>query len=563
MKVDNINVSEAIDKAHTLLKTDGSMSVDAKKHIELLLVIMTSLSNKLNLNSSNSSTPPSADPNRNKQSKGFKFVVADDLQKQQQIEPKHLYLQVKDGVIHYKCLNLDNVIVQDTITPADLPQGVQIPASGKVHTLLAIKKHILAATYKKGHTKKYTAPGGQPGHKGVTLTPVSDPDEIKNLEIDRRTLPKGLEYTSDGYIARQVINLHISREVVEYRAEILLDNLNNQYIAEFPENINKPIQYGSSIKAKTTYLSVYQFIPCARIQEQFEYDYNVPISTGTICNNIAEASKKLLMLGFDAVAKRQLINSQVAHADETSINLNGSKIWLHGFSNELWTWLAPHDKRGAEAMNDIGILPLFLGILCHDHWKAYFQFICLHALCNSHHLRELLRAFEHDDQQWAESMINLLNEINKEVKSTKHKVLSDKRAIIRFNEYRDVLQKAENECPGIEPAPGKKRKPKQGKSRNLLVRLRDYETEVLRFMTHALVPFTNNNGEGDIRMSKIQQKISGCFRSMQAAQNWCRVRSYVVTCGKNGIAALVALEMLFDNKLPLFMQTILNAELNS
>ena len=97
----------------------------------------------------------------------------------------------------------------------------------------------------------------------------------------------------------------------------------------------------------------------------------------------------------------------------------------------------------------------------------------------------------------------------------------------------------------------------------MLVRLRDYETEVLRFMTHPLVPFTNNNGEGDIRMSKIQQKISGCFRSMQAAQNWCRVRSYVVTCGKNGIAALVALEMLFDNKLPIFMQTILNAELRS
>lgn len=563
MKVDNINVSDAIDKTKSILATNKDLSSDVKEHFELLLLIMIAFSDKFNVNSSNSSTPPSSDPNRKKKSKGLKFVAVKDLEKQQDVEKKHLYLQVKNGVIHYKCLDLNNEIVQDTITQEDFPEGIQIPETGKVHSLLAIKKHILSVTYKKGHTKKYTAPGGQPGHKGVTLTPVSAPDKIETIEIDRTTLPKGLEYTSNGYIARQVINLNISREVVEYRAEILVDHLNNQYVAQFPENIKKPIQYGSSVKAKATYLSVYQFIPCARIQEQFEYDYHVAISTGTVCNNISEASNKLERLGFDTIAKRQLINSQVSHADETSINLSGYKIWLHGFSNPLWTWLEPHDKRGAEAMNDIGILPLFLGILCHDHWKAYFKFLCMHSLCNGHHLRELLRAVERDGQKWAQSMIDLLNKINKEVKNTKNNALSEERALIRKNEYREILKLAENECPAIEPDPGKKRKPKQGKSRNLLVRLRDYETEVLRFMTHSLVPFTNNNGEGDIRMNKVHQKISGCFRSMPAAKAWCRVRSYVVTCGKNGIAAMDALEILFNNKLPAFMQAILNANVKS
>ena len=160
-------------------------------------------------------------------------------------------------------------------------------------------------------------------------------------------------------------------------------------------------------------------------------------------------------------------------------------------------------------------------------------------------------------------MMLLLKEINIEAINTEHNALSDERAIIRLNEYREILKAGERECPAMSPAPGKKRKPKQGKSRNLLVRLRDFETEVLRFMTNPLVPFTNNDGEGDLRMSKVQQKISGCFKSMNAAKNWCLVRSYIVTCGKHGMPAMEALEMLFNNKLPGFMQDLLKAEIQS
>ncbi len=559
MNKDNIDVSDLINKTNILLEKGDSLSSEARNIMHDLLYVVKALSDKLNINSSNSSTPPANDPNRKKKTRGLKFVVVKDLQ-QQKVEENHLYIQVIDEVIHYKCLNISNEVVQDTITSADLPEGINIPTSGKSHNFLEIKKHILSVTYQKGHTKKYNAPGGQTGHKGVTLTPVSDPDEIRNIDIDRNTLPKGLEYIPNGYVPRQVINLNISKKIVEYRAEILIDQNKNQYIAEFPENIKKAIQYGPSVKAKSTYLSVYQFIPCIRIQEQFEYDYNVPLSTGTICNNVSEASNKLEQLGFDTLAKRQLINSKVAHADETSINLNGSKIWLHGFSNPSWTWLEPHDKRGAEAMKDIGILPAFLGILCHDHWKAYYRFICAHALCNAHHLRELLRAADHDGQQWAKSMIHLLNEINNEVKNSENNALSEERANIRRNEYRAIIKLAENECPEIKPKAGTKRKPKQGKSRNLLDRLREHEAEVLLFMTEPLVPFTNNNGEGDIRMSKVKQKISGCFRSMQGAKRWCRVRSYIVTCGKNGISAFEALEVLFNNRLPDFMQKMLDSK---
>jgi transposase len=119
--------------------------------------------------------------------------------------------------------------------------------------------------------------------------------------------------------------------------------------------------------------------------------------------------------------------------------------------------------------------------------------------------------------------------------------------------YRTILTQGEGECPVAEKKKGKKGKTKQSKSRNLLERLRDYEEETLRFMRDPTVPFTNNQGENDIRMTKVQQKISGCFRSINGARQFCRIRSYISTCRKNGINPTEALKLLFDGKLPTFM----------
>ena len=85
---------------------------------------------------------------------------------------------------------------------------------------------------------------------------------------------------------------------------------------------------------------------------------------------------------------------QLCHADETGININSVRRWLHCTSNAQCTYFFPHEKRGSEAMDEIGILFLFKGVLCHDHWKPYLKYVCLHALCNAHHLRELERAWE-------------------------------------------------------------------------------------------------------------------------------------------------------------------------
>ena len=206
-------------------------------------------------------------------------------------------------------------------------------------------------------------------------------------------------------------------------------------------------------------------------------------------------------------------------------------------------------------MDEMGVLPQFIGVLCHDHWKPYYTYLfCLHALCNAHHLRELQRAWEQDGQKWAKTMRKYLIGLNVAVDKAEGKLEPDK-AKRWHARYRRIIKRAQIECP---PPTDNRRKGTRGrikrsKSRNLLERLINYEEDVLRFMSDPMVPFTNNQGENDIRMTKVQQKISGCFRSMDGAMISCRIRSYLSTCRKNGVSATDALNMLFDGRTPSFM----------
>jgi len=207
-------------------------------------------------------------------------------------------------------------------------------------------------------------------------------------------------------------------------------------------------------------------------------------------------------------------------------------------------------KRGATQW---GILPQFKGILCHDHWKPYYKYDCTHALCNAHHLRELERAWEQNEQKWVERIKSLLEEINQKVLDSGGSLSVDESRKFR-EKYREILKQADIECP--EPSPKEKRnrgRAKKSQSRNLLERLRNFEDDVLRFMDVDYVPFTNNLGESDIRMTKVQQKISGCFRSIIGAQIFCRIRGYLSTCRKHGVSASHALECLFKGKMPEFL----------
>jgi len=469
MKIDNIDIEATIKKAQGLIREDKQLSAGAKSMFEILILIISLLANRLNLNSTNSSKPPSSDPNRKKKTK----------------------------------------------------------------------------------TKSGKKPGGQKGHVGKTLAKVDEPDKIEVIKVDRSKLPPA-RYRQVGFQTRQVFDIDISRVVTEYRAQILEDDKGNRFVAPFPDGVTKAVQYGAGIKAHSVYMSQFQLIPYNRIQDYFGDQLNIPISEGSIFNFNREAFH--LLSDFEDKVKNKLAASEVAHADETGINIGGKGHWLHTVSNDSWTLYYPHEKRGLDAMNDMGVLPRFKGILCHDHWKPYYRLDCTHALCNAHHLRELTRAWEQDAQQWARKMKNLLETINSKVNDAGG-ALDAKEARRYLRKYRVLIKQAEIECPEpVKPDKKGKRGPiKKSKARNLLERLRDYENDTLRFMDNELVPFSNNLGENDIRMTKVQQKISGCFRSMDGAQSFCRIRSYLSTCRKQGVKASHALELLFNGKLPDFV----------
>ncbi len=466
MKIESIDIEATIKKAQTLLKEDKQMSAATKSIMDILIVIISLLANRLNLNSSNSSKPPSSDPNRKKR-----------------------------------------------------------------------------AAQKFG--KK---PGGQKGHVGITLKKVDDPDIIKTIQIDRSHLPEA-SYHHAGYETRQVFDIDISRRVTEYRAQILEDENGNRFVASFPEEVAKAVQYGSDIKAHAVYMSQFQLIPYNRIQDYFADQLHTPLSEGSLFNFNKQAFNALE--AFEGLARDQLKSAAVAHADETGININAKRHWLHCVSNNDWTLFHPHEKRGIDAMLDMGVLPEFKGTLCHDHWKPYYRLECTHSLCNAHHLRELTRAWEQDEQQWAFDLKELLIKINTKVTDSGGALDAQQAQKYRL-QYRKIIEIGEIECPEpIRPKEkGKRGRIKKSKSRNLLERLRDFENDTLRFMENELVDFTNNLGENDIRMTKVQQKISGCFRSIEGAKIFCRVRSYLSTCRKQGVRASDALESIFNGKLP-------------
>lgn len=405
---------------------------------------------------------------------------------------------------------------------------------------------------KEPKAKGKKKPGGQAGHPGRTLEPVEKPDKTEKILHNRGKLPLG-KWKTVGFEKRQVIDLEIRRTVTEYQAEVVENERGERITAAFPEGVSQRVQYGQGVKSQSVYMTVQQMIPCERVAKHFDSQMDIPLSGGSVCNFKDEGSGKLEW--FEGWVKGKLQKESVLNCDETGINIGGKRVWLHNASSELYTWYYPHERRGKEAMDEIGVIGGSSGILIHDHWKAYYSYEGKrHGLCNAHHLRELTGASE-EGQKWAQRLADFLIRIKEKVEQA-NGVLDEKEQGKAVKQYRKLIREGEKECPEPEgKPPGKRGGVAKSRERNLLERLRDYEEDTLRFMTQKEVPFTNNLAERDIRMMKVQQKISGCFRSWEGAKAFCRIRSYISTCEKNGVSAADALSLLFNGQKPDFAGT--------
>jgi transposase len=397
-------------------------------------------------------------------------------------------------------------------------------------------------------------PGGQDGHPGTTLKPVAQPDHIIVHPVSRcDRCGADLSATPVTRLEkRQVFELPPVRlDVTEHQAEIKpCPCCAHENQGAFPAEVQQPTQYGARMKGLLVYLHHGQLLPYDRTTAVVAELVGQPISQGTLLNATQTCAAQLA--AAEDHIKQALRQAPVVQVDETGLDENGRRIWLHSASTPELTYYFPHDKRGQAAMQAAEVLPEFEGIAMHDHWEAYQQFAqCTHAFCHAHHLRELQRAIDQEQAAWAEEMKTLLLVIKEQVDQAKAAgqtaLLPDQ--IAQFQtQYRAIVDQALQPyltaaAPAADP-PARGRQ-KQSTTKNLLDRFDRYQTETLRFMTDFRVPFDNNLAERDLRMMKVKQKISGTFRSPEGTRAFCRIRGFISTVKKQGKNVLEALTNTF------------------
>ena len=396
--------------------------------------------------------------------------------------------------------------------------------------------------------------GGQQGHTGNTLQKVAVPDHIIVHKVEKCE-HCGCDLTETDIHSlskRQVFDLPPMKiEVTEHQAQRkICPHCNKSNLASFPNNVTEEVQYGKKIKSLMVYFSIYQMIPYKRLKEIFLDLFKHNLSQGTLVytNNFCHEQLEEV----EGYTKQGIVNLKVANFDETGVYCEKLRKWLFVACNDYLTFYSIHKKRGSEAMNDIAILPFFKGTAVHDFWKPYFGYSCSHALCNAHILRELLFIFEQYNQEWANKLSNLLIEIKESVDIAKNNGSSQLELSVLSNFEQDYINIV-NEGLLLNPLAerntekkNKKGKVKQSDARNLLDRLNDYRKQILAFMYDFDIPFDNNQAERDIRMVKLKQKISGCFRSDFGAKCFCRIRGYISTMKKQNHNLLDILENVFQ-----------------
>jgi len=378
--------------------------------------------------------------------------------------------------------------------------------------------------------------GGQKGHRGDTLRQVVTPDRIVERAAARcRHCCAGLDAGSVvGAEKRQVFDLpERIIEVTEYRAAIhCCPNCRGETRAAFPEGVVSPTQYGERIKAAAIYLNVQQLIPEDRAAQALSDLFGAPL----ICpaSIVAWVGKKARELGqvYEAIGQR-VAEAGVRCLDETGYRVAGKLHWLHTTSSQAFTFYRAGEKRGDIPAALLG------GVVVHDHFLAYRGMDGVdHAFCNAHILRELQALIEFENEPWAELMRAMLLDANAAVNTARDAGASAlaPQTLAAFVERYWVAVRLglafHRQLPKLETKSPSRGRAKQRPGHNLLERLKAFKAETLRFMTDFDVPFTNNLAEQDLRMMKVKMKISGCFRTLEGARIFARLRSVVSTARK-------------------------------
>ena len=403
---------------------------------------------------------------------------------------------------------------------------------------------------KSQRKKSGKTPGGQFKHKGhgksmadkVTETKVITP---KACSCCGENLQNVTEHKTDTHYVMEMPPIEVT--VTKYvREKKTCPACGKKVSLDFPPEAQATQQYGPNLKALMVLLAEVGMVAMGRIVEIVKAVSGIKVSCGTVVNTIEKCAKHLE--NPVKSIKEAVKEAKVVHFDETGMRSQGGLKWLHTASTEKLTYLAINKKRGKDAMDEIGIINTIKNIAVHDCLKSYFNYNCVHSLCNAHLLRDLTFIDQRTGQSWAKEMIDLLIEIKKavELRRLEGKTsLADGELSNYTQRYNMLVEGGLIINPEQAKPKGKRGPAKQTKARLLLLRLQERKNEYLRFATDFIVPFDNNQAERDFRMAKVKQKVSGCFRSDEGGKSFATIYSFIQTLKKNGVTVFDELVKVF------------------
>ncbi len=390
-------------------------------------------------------------------------------------------------------------------------------------------------------------PGKQPGTEGKHLAQVPEPDEVLT-HTPAVCTDCGADLSDADVVSverRQVFELPaVKAHVTEHRMERRRCACGCETKTPAPPQATAPACYGPGVRALAVYLAVHQHLPYDRMAQLFADVVGIEISVGALAQMVAEAGGALGL--FSAVVRDLLQEAPAVHLDETGARVSGRLHWVHVASSTLFTLIQCHERRGTVAMDEMGVIAKMHGIAVHDGWRSYRTYDVVHALCNAHHIRELSGVGVVWNQGWANEMIGLLVEAKEAVEAAQVGGLDYlEAATLHSIRVRYGLLIAKGWAVNPAPEVGK-RSGVNKTAANLLKRLDTQRADVLRFTNDFDAPFDNNQAERDVRMVKLQQKISGTWRTLAGARNYCAIRGYISTMKKHDQGILEGLRHLFE-----------------
>jgi len=395
--------------------------------------------------------------------------------------------------------------------------------------------------------------GGQKGHKFSNLSVPKKIDRtVNHYPVKCEKCPlfekcKGTVCVSTE--KRYTVDVIVKTDVVEHQVFRMNGCAmhGGMHKGEFPEGVNAYIQYGQNLSSLLVNLSM-DGMSADHLHKTIGNMFGIPLSQGTIINKLEKCADLVSPL-MDKI-RSNIIQSQVAHFDETGIRVEGKTKWVHSSSNKDFTYLTLSEKRGKDGMDENGVLPDFKGIAVHDCWKAYWRYFeATHAICGVHILRELQGVIEnHPEQWWAKMFRDMLYELYRLKKSyvdCGRKKLDNCYLDYYSLKYDEIIGIARKENPPPLQTEIKRGRKKKGKVLALVERLASLKDSMLLFAKNFEVPFTNNAAERTIRNLKSKSKVAGNFRSDDGARWYLKIRSYIDSARKHSVNAFEAVKAAF------------------